>query len=87
MKASEIELYQTCGACPEQYNAFYKDKQVGYLRLRHGCFTVNYPDHMGHLIYEAEPEGDGCFHKGERDHYLKKARKAIKEAIKKEVTT
>lgn len=82
MKASEIELEQTCGACPEQYDAFYNGEKVGYLRLRHGHFTVNYPYSGGELIYNAYPNGDGMFHWDERDYYLKKARKAIKKKLK-----
>ena len=37
IKLSEIKLVKTCSACPEQYDAFYEDHQVGYLRVRHGC--------------------------------------------------
>ena len=73
----EITLVQTCGACPEQYDAFIGDNQVGYLRLRHGYFRVDYPDYNGETIYSAEPKGDGCFECDERDHYLKEAKKAI----------
>ena len=38
----EIKLIQTCGACPEQYDAFIGEEQVGYLRLRHGYFRWQY---------------------------------------------
>lgn len=73
-----IELHQTCGACPEQYDAYDGSKQVGYLRLRHGHFTVevhNMSDST--LVYEAEPEGDGEFMPDEREKYLTKAVDAI----------
>lgn len=73
----EIELKMTCGACPEQYDAFLDGKQVGYLRLRHGYFRVDYPDCGGETIYEAEPKGDGFFENDERDFYLNEAKKAI----------
>ena len=73
----EIKLIQTCGACPEQYDAFIGEEQVGYLRLRHGYFRVDYPDYSGETIYSAEPKGDGCFDVDERDHYLEEAKKAI----------
>jgi hypothetical protein len=79
---SEITLVQTCGACPEQYDAFYNGKQVGYLRLRHGRFRVDYPNVEGVTIYSAEPEGDGCFTSEERQGYLTEARLAIITAIK-----
>jgi len=77
IKLDDIKLEQTSFACPEQYDAFYKGKQVGYLRLRHGYFSVEYPDCMGELLYEAEPKGDGLFTDEERDYYLDKAKKAI----------
>lgn len=75
--AKKIELVQTCGACPEQYDAFIDGKQVGYLRLRHGYFTVQYPDVGGELIYDAEPKGDGLFEDDEREGYLAAARLKI----------
>lgn len=42
--AGDIELRQTCAACPEQYDAYLNGELVGYLRLRHGHFRVRtYP--------------------------------------------
>lgn len=74
----DIELVQTCGACPEQYDAYYNDKQVGYLRLRHGCFSVDYPDAGGEQIYYTEMvDGDGCLDYEEREYYLNEAKQAI----------
>lgn len=78
---NEIELRQTCGACPEQYEAFLDGKQVGYLRLRHGWFRVDYPDCGGETIYEAEPKGDGMFEDDEREFYLNEAKEAIIKKI------
>lgn len=80
----EIELIETCGACPEQYDAFLNGKQVGYLRLRHGHFRVDYPDCGGETIYEAEPKGDGLFDDDEREFYLNEAKQAIKNRLLKE---
>lgn len=77
MSVDDIELIQTCGACPEQYAAFLNGKQVGYLRLRHGLFYVAFPDASGVRIYEAEPEGDGIFEDHEREGYLADAKQAI----------
>lgn len=65
-----IILKRTCYACPEQYDAFLDGKQVGYLRLRHGDFRVDFPDCGGETIYEASPRGDGMFEDDERDYYL-----------------
>jgi hypothetical protein len=70
-------LTRTCGACPEQYDVHLGGVQVGYLRLRGGEFTVDYPDVDGVEIYSAEPEGDGFFEDHERDGYLRAAVEAI----------
>ena len=79
----EIKLVETCGACPEQYDAFIGKEQVGYLRLRHGYFRVDYPYSGGETIYEAEPKGDGLFEEFERNYYLGKAKEAIFQTILK----
>ncbi len=38
----DITFYETCSACPEQYDAYLTDtnEYIGYLRLRHGYFSV-----------------------------------------------
>jgi hypothetical protein len=70
-------LKLTCTACPEQYDVYKNGKKVGYLRLRHGGFTAEYPDCGGKLVYSGCPAGDGCFREDEREFYLKEAIKAI----------
>lgn len=75
-----LRLELTCGACPEQYDVF---KQVGYLRLRHGEFRVDFPECGGETIYEANPAGDGIFEGGERMKYLTEAMNAILKKINK----
>lgn len=75
--AEEIELIQTGADYPEQYDAIYDGAVVGHLRLRWGCFTVNYPTHAGELIHRAFPAGDGSFEASERDGHLRDARLAI----------
>jgi hypothetical protein len=71
-------LQQTCGACPEQYDVFdNNDKQVAYLRLRHGHFRAVVPDVGGETVYSADPEGDGCFLENERVKYLTEAILAV----------
>lgn len=73
-----ITLFNTCSACPEQYDA--KDQngeKVGYLRLRHGEFTVAVPDVGGEIVYSASPCGDGMFDDDEREKYLIAAVEAI----------
>ena len=74
-----ISLRLTCGGCPEQYDAFDAEgKQVGYLRLRHGEFTVCCPGVDGLCVLDAAPKGDGCFEPDERDYWLQQAIAAIK---------
>lgn len=81
VEPKDIRLEQTCYACPEQYDAFVGDEQVGYLRLRWGNFTVEYPDCGGDLVLEAQPRGHGRFDDEERDLYLDMARKALAARI------
>ena len=82
-----IRLVMTCGACPEQYNAFQGDRQVGYLRLRHGNFRVDCPDAGGIEVYSATPSGDGIFDPDERDYYLRFAVDAIQRWLAGEISS
>lgn len=79
MTKSIINLQRTCDACPEQYDAYLDGEQVGYLRLRHGRFTVQCPNVGGDLVYTASPNGDGIFEYEERDGYLRHAVAAIEK--------
>ncbi|EFO30908.1 putative F-box domain protein [Roseibium sp. TrichSKD4] len=73
MDIQGCKLVQTCSTYPEQYDVFKGKVQIGYLRLRYGEFTAEYPDCDGETVYTAEPEGDGYFMDSERDFYLEKA--------------
>lgn len=75
--AKKLRFKMTGMACPEQYDVFWGERQVAYVRLRHGSLTVRCPDVGGELVYEAEPEGDGCFEKKERDQYLRRCAAAV----------
>lgn len=75
---NDVELIKTCDESPEQYIAVFQGQQIGYLRLRHGEFRVDYPDCGDEtILYSQEPQGDGCFEEDERDYFLMKAREAI----------
>ncbi len=77
-----IKFVQTSPACPEQYEAFDEaGDQVGYLRLRHGWFRVDFPQHSGDTIYEAHPSGDGSFDDEERSFFLQQAFNAIERKL------
>lgn len=59
---------ETCSACPEQYDVFYNDRMVGYVRLRWGHLTAEYPACDGETIFEYTFENDdlkGCFDSNE----------------------
>lgn len=75
-----IELKRTSYAMPEQYEAFIDGRQVGYLRLRHGTFRANHPDHMGPQVYLAETLGDGSFDDSEREDQIRAALVAVLKA-------
>ncbi len=76
-----FRLVQTCGACPEQYDVFDEnDEQVGYLRLRHGSFTADYPGCGGEMVYSATAAGDGMFEDSEREYHLSRALEALRLA-------
>ena len=67
-----IKLERTCFACPEQYDATDEEgNQVGYLRLRHGRFSVSCPNALDLEVYSAYPKGEGIFENDEREYYLK----------------
>jgi hypothetical protein len=86
IKGLRFEL--TCPACPEQYDVFDANgKQVGYVRLRHGAFRVDYPTCGERTIVEADTESDGCFEtEEERAEMLGRAADAILFAINEVAT-
>ena len=80
-----ITLVRTSVAVPEQYDAFDESgDQVGYLRLCHGRFRVDFPSNGGEIIFEARPKGDGIFDDDERDFYLQQACDAIAGRLARE---
>lgn len=69
-----LEFNKTCDACPEQYDVFYGETQVGYVRFRFGCLRADYPDCGGEVIF-FKPFGDeylgGFESEDQRMKYLK----------------
>lgn len=54
MCPDNVILSRTCTVSPEQYDAFdSRWNLIGYLRIRHGLFTVEAPDVGGTVVYEA----------------------------------
>ena len=83
----DIRLEKTCDCSPEQYDAFIDDKMVGYLRLRHGNFTVTCPDVGGEEVY-ASPIGDSGYDgefedEAQRMVHLHLAKAAIEDWVKR----
>ena len=74
----KMKSVKTSEAFPEQYEAFDESgNQVGYLRLRHSWFRVDYPKNGGATIYEAHSKGDGIFEDDERGFFLQEAYNSI----------
>jgi len=83
--ADAIRLERTCEACPEQYDAYYGARAIGYLRLRYGVFRVKYTYETDDLLDAPvvlldHPHGDGCFDDDEREDFLDRAKVALAEA-------
>lgn len=72
----EVELHQTCSASPEQYDMYVDGENIGYFRIRHGCFIVEYLLNETQ-VFESVIKGDGGFDSDERDFFLKEGIKAV----------
>lgn len=83
-----LNFIETCGACPEQYDVTLHGRLVGYVRLRWGTVTCDYPDCRGDTIYSHSFENDGW--KGgfddseEREKYLNEIAEAIQAKLAQE---
>lgn len=84
MQILGCELIQTCGACPEQYDVTFNGKQLGYLRLRWGYFTVSYTDCGGEIVYDANYGDEWCgtfYNDEDRENSLHRAVKALLDKL------
>lgn len=75
-----LRFVLTCVACPEQYDVYDGEEQVGYVRLRSGKLRVDVPDCGGDtvLVNGDQTVGDGDFETEElRDIWLMRAALAI----------
>jgi len=75
MNINGLMCEKTCDCCPEQYDIINgRGQQVGYVRLRWGHLTCDYPDVGGEEIYSAtigDGAWTGCFtSEEERMHHL-----------------
>jgi hypothetical protein len=81
-----LRLAKTCPANPEQYDVFHGKRLIGYLRLRHGRFTVDwYPngkyDKSAVELLRANTIGDGEFDASEREKFLSVAKTLLRKAF------
>ncbi len=58
IKIKGLRFERTCIACPDQYDVYDGDKQVGYVSLRHGSLTCEYPCVGRERIYSAKIMND-----------------------------
>lgn len=74
MNIKGLKFIQTCQASPEQYDVEdCEGIKVGYVRLRWGQLTCEYPDAFGEVIYCMDLGNlmQGCFDNYEqREYYL-----------------
>jgi len=80
----ELEFKQTCAICPEQYDVFYNEKMVAYIRLRWGRLTVECPDIRGKLVFHHQFKDGwkgGFDSEEERKDYLEIIKKVIESHI------
>lgn len=91
MLLKDLELRQTCRWAPEQYDVYSTEwgsfKLVGYIRLRHGNFRVDFPYCGGETVYSHSFGGDiGEFStQKQRRKYLNIAKKNIIKALERNV--
>lgn len=87
MIIQKLYFIETCEACPEQYDVFKGGRQVGYVRLRWGTVTCDFPDCRGDTIYSHSFDDGwkGSFEDSEeRDMYLDRIATAIHAALAQE---
>lgn len=88
MNFNKLRFELTCGACPEQYDVYKGDLQVGYVRLRWGGLRCDYPDVGGETVYihDFDDGYKGCFDSDEeRDFHLTEISKALTGRLEREL--
>lgn len=81
-----LAFVQTCSACPEQYDVFRGEEQVGYVRLRWGYLRAEYLVDMQEVYsYEFEDAMKGAFYEEEeRQEHLINIADSLLERINNE---
>lgn len=81
-----MNLYQTCVACPEQYElkSLLDGEQLAYIRLRWSYFSCEYKDCGEEIIYEAYIDDSGWSGEFESEEQrIEHLTKAISKVIEK----
>ena len=84
MEIKGLFFQDTCSACPEQYDVYKDGQLVGYVRLRWGGLSCEYPYILGERIYtHAFDDGYmGCFESDEqRQFYLSEIADSINKRL------
>lgn len=81
MNIEGLDLVRISSMCPEQYDVYEGNKQVAYLRVRFGHFTVDMPDAGDETVYKTAIKGDGEFESEERQEQLEKAIRIIRNKL------
>jgi hypothetical protein len=84
IRIEDITIERRSISNPEEYEALLNGKQIGYLRLQDGHFTVKYGMPSGTLIWESFPEGKDALTEHERPLYLKIAQQKLFDHINKQ---
>lgn len=74
-----LRFVMTCSAFPEQYDVFHGERQVGYVRVRWGNFSVECPDCGGICVIDRAVDGFEQFSDEEREQCLKEAVAKIRD--------
>ena len=90
MNIKGLDFICTCSACPEQYDVFDSGENiVGYVRLRYGGLSCEYPDVGGEEIYYASVGNGWCGsfeNENQRMRHLNKIADKIFEKIEEDRT-
>lgn len=88
MRINGFDFRETCSACPEQYVVFAANgRQVGYVRLRWGYLSAEYPYCGGELVYEFSWDDGwlGMFpNDSDRTYHLGQIANALQRKIEQE---
>lgn len=83
---SPLTVTLTCDMCPEQYEVQLRGISVGYIRVRHGQLTVEFPTVGGRRLINMEVDGDGAFSNEERPYLMRACLGAIQAALESDVS-